>query len=331
VINGTLLLIVIWLTVNFLVPYLGANIEGDFTQKVSALAISFLIGLPFLWALMARRPENSAYKELWLQRQYNKGPLFLLEVGRILLGVVLIGVWTFLIFPTEIAILIVVPVVAIIVFFFKQRMKKFYSRIESRFLTNLNAREAEAANSLVARVARKNEDFQTRLEPWDAHIVQMEVPPSASYVGRPLNDLQWREQYGVNVVYIRRGETLAHVPDRNQFLLPFDQVGIVATDSQISVFKPVFDQSSQEDILSNNVDINEIVFDKLIVDEHTRLKGKSIRDSGLRERANGLVIGIERADQRILNPDSATILDWGDIIWLVGERAKIQALKKVKV
>src|ERR1044072_2350868 len=41
-INGTLLLIIIWLTVNFLVPYLSARIEGETAQEVATLVISFL-------------------------------------------------------------------------------------------------------------------------------------------------------------------------------------------------------------------------------------------------------------------------------------------------
>jgi len=218
--------------------------------------------------------------------------------------------------------------VGVIMFLFKRRMDKFYSRIESRFLTNLNAREAEAANTLVARVARKNKDFQKRMAPWDAHIVQLEVPPGTQYLGKPLKDLKWREQYGINIVYIKRGEAIMHVPDRDQFLLPFDQVGIIATDTQIATFKPVFDQLIDNKTLTEVDDINEIVIDQLIVGEHTQLKGKTLRDSRLREQTNGLVIGIERDDERILNPDSATVFEWGDTIWLVGERAKIQALKK---
>jgi CPA2 family monovalent cation:H+ antiporter-2 len=78
----------------------------------------------------------------------------------------------------------------------------------------------------------------------------------------------------------------------------------------------------------DNVDINEIVFDQLVVDEYTKLKGQSIRDSGLRERTNGLVIGIERNEERILNPESTTVFNWGDVIWIVGERSKIQSLKE---
>jgi CPA2 family monovalent cation:H+ antiporter-2 len=65
-----------------------------------------------------------------------------------------------------------------------------------------------------------------------------------------------------------------------------------------------------------------------MVDEHTKLKGQTIRDSALRERTRGLVVGIERKGERILNPDSATVMEWGDIIWIVGERKRIQRLGK---
>ena len=36
------------------------------------------------------------------------------------------------------------------------------------------------------------------------------------------------------------------------------------------------------------------------------------------------VIGIERNNQRILNPDSGTVFEWDDVVWLVGDRKKIQ-------
>ena len=140
---------------------------------------------------------------------------------------------------------------------------------------------------------------------------------------------QWREQFGINVVYIKRGEKVIPVPDRNQFILPFDQVGIVATDSQVTAFKPVFD-CAEKDADAREIDIKEIAFDQLVVNEYARLRGLSIRDSGLRERTNGLIIGIERNNERLLNPDSSTVLDWDDVIWIVGERSKIQSLKESK-
>ncbi|RYZ45880.1 MAG: hypothetical protein EOP49_24350, partial [Sphingobacteriales bacterium] len=51
--------------------------------------------------------------------------------------------------------------------------------------------------------------------------------------------------------------------------------------------------------------------------------GLSIRASGIREQTDGLVVGIERKNTRILNPDSNTTIEPGDRIWIVGHRKKI--------
>jgi CPA2 family monovalent cation:H+ antiporter-2 len=207
-----------------------------------------------------------------------------------------------------------------------KRFQSFYQRMEERFLGNLNARENVEYNSLSANVSRKNADMQAELSPWDAHIVQLEVPPNAEYIGRTLRELAWREKYGINIVYIKRGERLLNIPDRNAILLPFDQTGIIATDEQIKNFKPVFESVSDSSSEPSPLNVNDIALQKILVDEHTRLRGQNIRNSGLRERTNGLVIGIERNNNRILNPESTTIFEWNDIVWIVGEKKKIQAL-----
>jgi CPA2 family monovalent cation:H+ antiporter-2 len=328
--NGIVLLALILLSLNFLMPFLNERIEDDTLRSVVGVVISLAIATPFLWALMAKRPDNMAYRTLWIEKSYSRGPLLLIEIIRVLVGVLLIGFWVFRLFSTEMAILVVVPVVVIVLFVFAKRIQGFYQRIEGRFLSNLNARETAAAEdtSLSASVGRKNADIQTDLLPWDAHIVQLEVMPLAEYVGKTLEELAWREKYGINIVYIKRGDKLINAPGRYSILLPFDEVGVIATDEQIQLFKPVFE--TMENIDHDAYDVNDIAVQKIVVNEHTKLKGLDIRSSGLRERTNGLVIGIERNDQRILNPDSSTVFEWGDIIWLVGEKKKIQQIKGTK-
>ena len=48
--------------------------------------------------------------------------------------------------------------------------------------------------------------------------------------------------------------------------------------------------------------------------------GKTIRDSKLREKTNGLIVGIEKKRKRILNPESDVILEKDDILWIVGDK-----------
>lgn len=322
--NGIILLALLYVSLNFFMPWLRTSGNDQLTTGFIGLILSLGMAAPFLWALMAKRPNTLAYKELWLEQKYSRGPLLLVEITRILVGILLIAVWVFGIFSTPLAALIAVPIIVIVMVIFGKSIQKFYHRIEVRFLSNLNAREAADAATFTATIKRRREDIQSDLSPWDAHIVEMEVGPDADYAGRNLAELGWREKYGINIVYIKRGEKLMHVPGREAILLPFDLVGVIATDEQIQIFKPVFD--SKERMTTPVVDVEDIALKKIVVDEHTKLHGIEIRRSGLRERTNGVVIGIERNNERILNPPSTFVFQWGDIVWIVGERKKIRKL-----
>jgi len=54
---------------------------------------------------------------------------------------------------------------------------------------------------------------------------------------------------------------------------------------------------------------------------------RPIRECGIREAVNGLIVGIEREGQRHLSPDSSMKLMVGDLIWLVGDRGLIKGLR----
>ena len=326
--NVTLLIAIAFLSINFLLPFATRNIQDESLRLVLVVFVSLAVAAPFLWAFMAKRPKVIAYKELWIDKKYNRGPLLVIEITRIIIGILFITLWLNQLGSTTITFLVVVPLTIIVLIIFSKRIQRFYQRIENRFLDNLNAREEAASkdNTIKGRVSRGTADIQSNLQPWDAHIVEMEVRPEALYIGKSLLELRWREQYGINIVYIKRGQKLIHTPTRENKLLPFDHVGIISTDAQMKIFKPVFD--AVESVNPDDVDISDITLQKILVDEHTKLKGVDIRTSRLRERTNGLVIGIERNQERILNPDSHTIFEWGDIIWIVGDRKKIQHLNQ---
>ena len=70
----------------------------------------------------------------------------------------------------------------------------------------------------------------------------------------------------------------------------------------------------------------EVELDKFTIDHDSPFINKSIRESGIRTRTNGLVVGIERSGQRILNPESTIIFEEGDVVWIVGEKKLIDAI-----
>ena len=323
--NGIILLALMLITVKFFIPFLDQNIDNNLARSIIALVATLGVAAPFLWALMAKKPDNIAYKELWLQKKYSRGPLLILEISRVVAGILLIGFWVDRLFTTTIAILVAVPLIVIVLILFSNKIKHFYHRLEDRFLSNLNERQLLAqkrANE--EEIAKKRLRPQSDLSPWDAHMVSLEVNPHAEYIGKTLLELAWREDYGINIAYIKRGENLIYAPNRLSRLLPFDDVGIIATDEQMQKFKPVFEEAGSVEINEKGTD--DIILQKMVVNENNRLKGLTIRGSGIREHTNGLVVGIERNEERILNPGSDTKFEWGDIIWIVGEREKIKKL-----
>lgn len=325
--NGIVILALMLITIKFFLPFLNRNIDNTILRSVIALIVTLGVAAPFLWAFMAKKPGKTAYKELWLQKKYSRGPLLILEISRVIAGILLIGFWVDRLFTTTIAILVAVPLIIIVLILFSNRIQHFYHRLEGRFLYNLNARQLLEEEKLREETLQKNKlRPQTDLSPWDAHMIDLEVNPHAEYIGKTLAELAWREHFGINIAYIKRGDNLIYAPNRYNRLLPFDNVGIIATDEQMQKFKPVFEEAGSVEINDNGNE--DIILQKMVVDESNRLKGHTIRGSGIRERTNGLVVGIERNEERILNPDSDTKFEWGDIIWIVGERKKIQELNK---
>ncbi len=326
--NGIVLVALFLISINFLMPFLRFNMSNYNLANITGIVVSLLIAFPFLWALMAKRPNNMAYKELWLDKSYNHGPLVVLETVRILAGILIISFWVDQFFNKTASVALIVSVSVVILFLFSKGIQKFHSRLEGRFISNFNSRDdTSSVKNEASQLSFQNQFKQSsNISPWDVHLVDLQVNPHAEFIGKTLEEVAWRETYGINVAYIKRGDNLIYTPGRNNKLLPFDNIGIISTDEQFQIFKPIFDATELKEISDFN--INDINIQKIVVDENIRLKGKSIRESKIREITDGLILGIERKGEHILNPTSDTIFEWGDYVWIVGDRKKINLLKQ---
>jgi CPA2 family monovalent cation:H+ antiporter-2 len=313
--NSVVVLAIVFLSATYLLPLLKASIPGNQLPAIITFAITLAAAAPFFWGLAIRRLHSLAYRNLWLDKKYNHGPLVMLEVVRNLLLVVLVGFMVNLLFNTLIALVAILPLIVVVLFVFARRLNSFYARIEKRFLTNLHQREQMTSSS------------SGDLSPWDAHMAYFTMPAESAVVGKSLQQLAWRENFGINIAYIERGSITITAPARTDVLYPFDKIAVIGTDVQLEQFRTVIETATLPSQNGNE----EITLNKIIVDEHTALRGKTIRASGIREITNGVVVGIERDGQRILNPDSTTVFEWDDIVWIVGDRKKIENVKELGI
>ncbi|CAL1519786.1 cation:proton antiporter [Chitinophaga sp. MM2321] len=313
ILNSVILIAIILLNTYYVSPFIARHLENQLVAKFIAVVLAIAMMAPFISALTIKKVQGSAYKALWLDSKYNHGPLVVVEVVRNVLAVMLVGFLLIQFFPFWQALLGTSIVMLIVLLALRQQLQKYYNRIESRFLSNLNAREDADAAAKKAQAAD--------LLPWDAQVSEVEINPWSTLIDKPLADLQLREKFGINVGAIKRGDITIYAPTREEKLFPYDKIIAIGSEAQLEEFNRVLNTL----ILERNDDVSDenIGLTSIVVDEHNGLKGQTIRNSGIREKTKALVVGIARGGERILNPASDTQFEWEDVVWLVGDRKMI--------
>ena len=300
VIHSIIIVAVILLSSRFILPLVK---EYPFGAAIGAL-ITLVFLAPFLWALSLRRVAVAEVSIL-LEERKSRGPMAMLFLFRILIAIVYIGLLLNIFFSPKTA--LVAFVVAIILYFlFQKRLNHQYHKIENHFLSNLNDRE-------ISKAKRSRSD----LSPWDGHMAVFDIAAESNIAGETLKKLQLREQLGINIASIKRGEITIHIPDANERIFPGDEVFVIGNDAQVQEFKKYLDQHEIE--ATPEVREPDIVLRQIELKNHEFI-GKSIKESKLREKTKGLVVGIEKRGQRFMNPESNILLEKDDILWIVGDK-----------
>jgi CPA2 family monovalent cation:H+ antiporter-2 len=311
ILNSVIIIAIILISSKQLFPFIHQKLQETLVTQSAIFGLTFLTMAPFLWALVFKRSDRKAYSAIWLNRRFSRGPLLLLELSRLFIAILLVG---FLLntFISATSTLIVAGVIMFLAFgLFFQRLQQFYDRIESRFIRNFNSRQLEGSG--------KSKNI---LLPWDAHFAFLEVSADSPFIGKSLQELAIRERFGINVVLIERGSRVIQLPPPTEVLYPGDRIEVIGTDDQLEEFTQYIEISSTGEIYIAHED--NIVLERIEVKPEYVIAGKSIRNSMIREKTHGMVVGLERNGQRILNPDSSMIIEIRDVLWIAGEKQLIK-------
>jgi len=313
IIHSVILIAIIFAGSRYLQPFITSNLINGNNGIIISLVLTLIIMAPFLWALAIRRIERKAHSHLWLNKKYTRGPLISLEVLRISLAIFMVGFLVYQFYSTMAAITIALVLIILVMTIFSRKLQAFYDRLELLFLYNLNARDEQ--------------NKQPEILPWDTHLTELTVAPESDLVGKSLIELAVREKYGVNIALIERGNKMIPTPGRDERLYPNDKVMLIGTDDQLAAIKELF-----EGVVKENDELyfpkKDMTLQKIVISSSSPVFAQTIRESGIREQTQGLVVGIERKGIRILNPDSNLVFEQEDIVWIVGNTKKIPDLLK---
>jgi len=312
----TVVIVAIILLADFwFMPFLDSRMDNRNLAHLLGLFVTFLFMSPFLWALVIKMHQKELIRSLW-EKNNSRGLMVVLQLARLVLGVLLICFLIDRFYSTGIAISAAISIIAVLLVL-SRKIQKLYLNIEGRFLSNYNERETAEANG--------NGREASALVPWDAHLTVYTISPEWNGLGKTLMELAWREKYGVNVASIERGDHTINIPPAQERIYPHDAISVIGTDEQLMHFGAELESGL---IAQSDRKRSEVMLESFEVSEQSSIVHKTIRDSGIRQKVHGIVVGVERNGQRTINPEASWVIAPGDVLWIVGDKLRLLSVKR---
>ncbi len=274
----------------------------------AAIASPFFCGIFRGQARPATETDPVAFDRL-LKLQFG------VSVVRFLIG---LGLAAFLVGcflpPFSFAGLVCTAAVVALLLIFRRFPGTLYRMIESRFVSHLSEKE---------RAVVEDRSALPHLAPWEATLTEYTLSEYSPLVLQSLQNSRLKQDFGVTVAILRRGEKNIVAPRGEEVLLPRDKLFLIGTYDQLVLASDIIERQPGTEMEFDDENFGMIPL--RLTKEHSFI-GKPIRECGLRESVNGLIVGLEREEKRFLNPDPSMVLQNGDVIWLVGDK---KLLKKI--
>lgn len=307
--NGIIVTLIFNLGVNTIAPYV-KELQDESLKRWSHILtwiITLTASSPFIWGMIFTSKKN--YLKIRNERNFIKAVI-------VLLFPILTAVWVGVLSTKFISLKYIVPVTILVIIIayltLYRRLEFYYKWFERTFLETFEPKKNESLHSL------------PNLAPWDSHLVNLQVHPNANLVNKSLLKAQLRNKYGINIVAIQRGMETIVAPKPHEVILPMDTLIILGTDAQIDQAKPDLEQPlNVETKYPSGANYR---LRNLTLSDKSPVVGHTIRESGIREKFHAMVVGIERENARIINPDTDFRIQSGDILWLVGENSTLEQL-----
>ncbi len=318
----------------FVIYWLCTSYLEDFVLKYSTeqgaaiitAAVAVVAMLPFI-ALM-HGTNKVLYTKLWIKHKANKLPLLTLKFIRILIGAMFVALTLnkLLNWPFALVVIVVCP-------FAYKVVKSDYMRgktkaIEMSFISNFYEKTL---------AKRKKERALTGKYHWldeALYVVRLKIvaDEDALYV----KDIGRNMHVNVGIIKVIRKGKHYNMPSGEFELKKDDELHMMAKDEEIQTSLMILEgleyiekTPRPKETLKNYIygqtfehvpAEKQIICVPINVSANAFFANKSIKNSGIREKYKGSVIGIERDNLAITHPSIMTVLKAGDLIWVIGTK-----------
>ena len=319
-IYGILSTAVVTLMLTFVLP-LCRNMLGHWPGNAVCGLLTVLMISPFLRSMVMKNVHSDEFRQLWTESLLNRLPLIFTMIVRVAIAAMFIFYIVNYLTRFKEALMITIAGVALVAMVLSRRLKHRSIKLERLFIKNLRSREIAEQVS-----GERRPLFEGRLLDRDIHIGNFDIPEDSTWIGRTLKDLQFRNRFGVHVSSILRGSLRINIPNGRQIIFPGDRISVIGSDEQLKNFS----QAIASELIPEDPEIEkrEMKLRKFILSDGTPFIGKTLAESGIRDRYGCMVVGVEEGQENLTLVDPQRKFEKGDIIWLVGEEADLEKVRQ---
>ena len=313
---------VIALMFTFILPFFRKLLPGWqlhwYANAVTGILTIVLIA-PFLRAIIMKKNHSNEWKRLWVESSINRIPLIFTIVVRFTIALAFVFyICNYLTRFTN-ALMIVIGILLVSLIIASRWTKKRSIKMERLFIHNLRSRD------IMAQVnGEKKPLYEGHLLDRDIHISEFDVPTDSTWGGKKLKDLHLRQRFGVDMSSIKRGSLRMNIPNGDTMIFPGDKLQVIGNDEQLQKFS----SSLNSELVPEDLEIEkrEMKLRQLIISGTGEFCGKSLIESGIRDKYNCMVVGLEEGHENLTKIAPSRIFQKGDILWIVGEESDLRRI-----
>ena len=300
-----------------LVPLLGRTPLEE--RVVNLIAAAFCVVGVGLFIRPMLDLHSTEFTTLWVKNRGYRLPLITLTALRYVLIVFIVflplqsllgisGIW-------------LLGLLIVVIFLIERSgwLSSAYISAEARFMANFNERSLQRGDEGTEWLDEK------------LYVQQLDAAEAQS--GKSLRQLDWGNRFSVNVVQITRGRKRLFMPPANTELRTGDRLLLIGQREELRSLRMSLGLPEEMELptlrafTEGQKEANDPFYATAIgVGRDSELAGKSIRNCGLRQKYDCMILGLQRDRLPILQPDVNMTMQPGDLVWVLGTRRMAEKL-----
>lgn len=300
-------------------------------EKPVATLMICLVMVPIISIMSSHK--NVLYSKLWLKRTSNRMPLLAFTAFGIITGSAFIVLTVVKILNVPVWVVEILAITAVIFIIKSDFIRSKTIILESRFFKNFNERT----------FAKRQKEHQRAKSEWvDTNLFVAQFDVLTTPKKNSFKDFYSQRKLGVHILKIYRNGEHHNLPTKDEQIFAGDIIYVMGPKKQIESYLLMLEKDEYiKDPVESIITLRDFIYGQIFhkvkpenqilliainVEKGSFMAKQTIVTSRFRRIHKGFIIGIERESTPMIVPDKNTMMEVGDVVWVLGSKEMADSL-----